>query len=91
VGTGPALVDLIGEHLQLALNLLNLRKLEIIFDPVKCQGVWECYQVCPVACWVPDYDRGVAIFQNAESCIACNACVLQCPQGAIELKVAGGS
>jgi NAD-dependent dihydropyrimidine dehydrogenase PreA subunit len=29
----------------------------------------------------------VAIFQHGELCIACGACVLQCPEEAIELKV----
>lgn len=83
----PGIGSLLGEHIHLA---LNLRRLEIAFDPVKCQGVWECYLVCPVGCWIPDRDRGVAIFQNAERCIACNACVLQCPEEAIELKVPHG-
>lgn len=83
----PNMGNLLREHIKLA---FDLRRLEIFFDPAKCQGVWECYQVCPVDCWKPDYDRGVVVFQNAEYCIACNACVLQCPEGAIELKVPGG-
>jgi NAD-dependent dihydropyrimidine dehydrogenase PreA subunit len=73
-----------GEHLQLA---LTLRHLKIHFDPARCRGVWECYEVCPVGCWIPDWDRAVAVFQNEESCIACGACVLQCPEEAIELRL----
>jgi NAD-dependent dihydropyrimidine dehydrogenase PreA subunit len=83
----PDAGSLLREHIQLA---LDLRRLEIIFEPTMCQGVWECYEVCPVDCWKPDYDRGIVIFQNIERCIACNACVLQCPEAAIELKVPGG-
>ena len=83
----PGINTLLGEHIYLAVNLLRL---EIIYDPAKCQGVWECYEVCPVGCWKPNYDTNVAIFQNGEDCIACNACVLQCPEGAIELKVQRG-
>lgn len=83
----PNLGSLLREHLHLA---LSLRRLQIQFDPARCQGVWECYEVCPVGCWKPDLDRGVAILENLERCIACNACVLQCPEGAIKLKVPSG-
>lgn len=78
---------LVREHVRLA---IILRRLEIKFDPSICQGVWECYEVCPVDCWKPDYEAGIVVFQGAERCIACNACVLQCPHGAIELSVPGG-
>jgi NAD-dependent dihydropyrimidine dehydrogenase PreA subunit len=39
-----------------------------------------------VNCWTADYTSRKVIFHDPERCIACNACVLQCPQGAIELK-----
>jgi NAD-dependent dihydropyrimidine dehydrogenase PreA subunit len=87
VSQSPDVGSLLREHVQLA---LELRRLEIFFDPARCQGVWECYEVCPVGCWKPDYDRGVVAYQYAQRCIACNACVLQCPEGAIELKVPDG-
>ncbi|RME44058.1 MAG: hypothetical protein D6796_12260, partial [Caldilineae bacterium] len=31
-------------------------------------------------------ERRVAIFHDPELCIACGACVLQCPRNAIELR-----
>lgn len=80
----PKMIDLMLEHLELA---RTLRKLRIHFDPAKCSGVWECIQVCPVACWERDPAARKAVFVRPEACIACNACVLQCPEGAIELKV----
>jgi NAD-dependent dihydropyrimidine dehydrogenase PreA subunit len=64
----------------------ELRRLKIHFYPDKCKGVWQCYNVCPVGCWTPDYETRVVIFHHAERCIACGACVLQCPEDAIELK-----
>jgi NAD-dependent dihydropyrimidine dehydrogenase PreA subunit len=39
-----------------------------------------------VDCWTPDSNQHVGIFHDPERCIACKACVIQCPEGAIELK-----
>jgi NAD-dependent dihydropyrimidine dehydrogenase PreA subunit len=79
----PAIKSLIAEHWQLA---KNLRSMQIYYDPEKCKGVWQCYEVCPVGCWTPDYEHRKVIFHDPERCIACGACVLQCPENAIELK-----
>ena len=83
MSSGPSLKSLIQEHWHLA---RRLRTMAIYFYPERCQGVWECYEVCPVGCWKPDYDRGVAVFFHADRCIACGACVLQCPEDASELR-----
>ncbi len=81
----PTIWSALGQHLEIA---RTLRGLEIRFNPERCTGVWECYAVCPVGCWTPDYKNRVAIFHDGELCIACGACVLQCPENAIELKPA---
>ena len=64
----------------------TLRHLQIHFDVAKCTGVWQCYEVCPVGCWTPNYEQRKVEFHDPDWCIACGACVLQCPEGAIELK-----
>jgi NAD-dependent dihydropyrimidine dehydrogenase PreA subunit len=79
----PSMMSSLKEELKF---LKVLHDLKIHFDPEKCKGVWQCYEVCPVGCWTPDYENHVAIFHDSQKCIACGACVLQCPQGAIELK-----
>ncbi len=79
----PAWWSSLLEHVDIA---RKLRSLQIRFYPERCQGVWQCYEVCPVGCWTPDYERHVVIFHDGERCIACGACVLQCPQAAIELR-----
>jgi NAD-dependent dihydropyrimidine dehydrogenase PreA subunit len=79
----PTLLSSLKEHLKLA---RELRRLEIRFYPEKCKGVWQCHDVCPVGCWTPDYEKRVVTFHDARRCIACGACVLQCPEGAIELS-----
>ncbi len=78
----PTFLSSMKEHLKLA---RELRGLKIHFSPEKCKGIWQCYDVCPVGCWTPDYKQRAAIFHHAERCIACGACVLQCPEDAIEL------
>lgn len=80
----PPLGSLIAEHWRLA---RTLRVLKIHFNPQRCKGVWQCYEVCPIGCWQPDYERQIVVFDHVERCIACGACVLQCPEKAIELKV----
>ena len=66
-------------------HLTVARRLQIRFDSDKCTGVWQCYEVCPIGRWSPDLEAHKAIFHDADRCIACGACVLQCPEGAIEL------
>jgi NAD-dependent dihydropyrimidine dehydrogenase PreA subunit len=83
MGTAPSLMSSLKEHLKIA---RELRKLQIRFYPEKCRGVWQCYNVCPVGCWTPDYQKRVVIFHDPEKCIACGACVLQCPQDAMVLR-----
>jgi NAD-dependent dihydropyrimidine dehydrogenase PreA subunit len=79
----PSFLELMKEHWHLA---LHLRHMQIIFHAERCSGVLECYEVCPVDCWKPDPLTGTVEFQNEEACIACGACVLQCPEEAIELR-----
>ena len=80
----PGMLSTLFEHVELA---RTLRRLEIHFDPEICTGVWQCYEVCPIGCWTPKLDRRKVVFHSPERCIACGACVLQCPTGAILLKV----
>lgn len=79
----PRLWDSLTEHIDIA---VKLRGLQIHLDTEKCTGTWQCYEVCPVGCWTPNREKRKVIFHDPELCIACGACVLQCPEDAIELK-----
>jgi NAD-dependent dihydropyrimidine dehydrogenase PreA subunit len=81
--TETSMLSSLTEHLEIARKLRNL---QIHFYPDKCIGVYQCYAVCPVGCWTPDRAHRKVIFHDPEKCIACGACVLQCPQDAIELR-----
>jgi NAD-dependent dihydropyrimidine dehydrogenase PreA subunit len=79
----PTIWASLREHLELA---RKLRGLEISLDPELCKGTWQCYEVCPVGCWSPDRGTRVVILHDIDQCIACGACVLQCPEQAIQLR-----
>lgn len=83
MSTLPTLREFLAKEVQYVTELGNL---EIHLDREKCKGVWQCYNVCPVGCWTPDYASRKVVFHDKERCIACGACVLQCPEDAIELK-----
>jgi NAD-dependent dihydropyrimidine dehydrogenase PreA subunit len=68
-------------------NVRELRHLRIHFDPSICTGTWQCYEVCPIGCWTPDYEGQVVVFDRDCTCVACGACVLQCKPKAIRLEV----
>ena len=69
-------------------NVKDLRHLRIQLDPQHCTGAWQCYEVCPVGMWTPNYKtRIVELDEDILRCIACGACVLQCPSDAIQLVI----
>ena len=83
MGENPKMMDLMREHVHLA---VNLRKMRIYFEVEKCRGIWQCIEVCPVGSWEMNEAKLAAVFVGEDLCIACGACVLQCPEDAIELK-----
>jgi NAD-dependent dihydropyrimidine dehydrogenase PreA subunit len=79
----PTFLSSLMEHGDIA---MKLRKMKIYFDPEKCTGVWQCYEVCPMGRWQPDREHRKVVELEERVCIACGACVLQCPEKAIELR-----
>jgi NAD-dependent dihydropyrimidine dehydrogenase PreA subunit len=76
--------ELLQEELR---TVRELRALQIQFDPIKCKGTWQCYEVCPIGLWKPNREERIVGFEGPEGCVACGACVLQCPEDAILLTV----
>ncbi|MFN2114863.1 MAG: ferredoxin family protein [Anaerolineae bacterium] len=74
--------SMIGEQLELA---RTLRRLRIRHEPDRCSGCLTCYDVCPIGCWSPAGASGKSTLVTPGLCVACGACVLQCPENAIAL------
>lgn len=56
---------------------------EIKIDLEKCDGDGTCVDVCPVE--VFEVREGKAVVVNPDECLVCMACVVQCPNNAIEI------
>jgi NAD-dependent dihydropyrimidine dehydrogenase PreA subunit len=64
------------------------RSWAVTLDRERCEGIYSCWEVCPRACFdKPTADssggeRKVALCRP-QDCIACGACVVQCPEDAL--------
>ncbi len=87
VTSEPTLWSSLTVHLHYA---RTLRGMSIRYQRDLCRCCRQCIEVCPVGCWSVGTLGSWASFHDAERCIACGACVLQCPEGAIELSSASG-
>ncbi|UCD96794.1 MAG: 4Fe-4S binding protein [Candidatus Bathyarchaeota archaeon] len=56
---------------------------EVKVDPEKCDGCGTCIDTCPVEVFELKDEKSVPAKQ--EECLACQACEVQCPAGAIEV------
>ena len=56
---------------------------EVKVDLEKCDGDAVCVDTCPVE--VFEIKDGKSIVVNNDECIACGACEVQCPKGAIQV------
>jgi len=56
----------------------------LVYDPELCNGCAMCVIVCPHA--VFEMDGRLAILTNAQACMECGACQLNCVTGAISVE-----
>lgn len=57
-----------------------------VIDQEKCNGCIKCAQICCMDVFGPAEPKKVPEIRYAEECWHCNACVLDCPSGAITLR-----
>jgi len=61
---------------------------KIFLDQTECTACGICYDVCPIGVFVIERDgRKMLTIRHPELCEACEACVLQCPKGAISFML----
>jgi len=56
----------------------------LVYDPGLCNGCAMCVAVCPHA--VFEMNGRLAILTNAQACMECGACQLNCVPGAIAVE-----
>lgn len=82
------------EQLMIRLGFKSLGKVftekqlgAITLDRAKCKGCGICREICPIGVFGDPDEEGKTTFCNREACFHCGACVRQCPESALELRL----
>ena len=67
------------------------RRWHITLDLERCKGVYNCWEVCPEACFEKSDEARVVELAHDERCVRCGACVVQCPQDALHFEDEAGA
>lgn len=60
------------------------KMVEVKIDLEKCDGCGTCVDICPT---VYEVRNGKPTVLNADYCLACMVCVVECPNNAIEISL----
>lgn len=66
------------------------RFVRVALDEEKCKGAGFCEQVCPKGCFEVDRERHTATMPQANRCVHCGACIVQCPFDALYFRSSKG-
>ena len=58
-----------------------------IIDKDKCNACGICVNVCPQDVFFGSKRKEIPIISYPEECWHCNSCVLDCPEGAVRLRI----
>jgi NAD-dependent dihydropyrimidine dehydrogenase PreA subunit len=72
-------------RIRLILGIIHIR-----FKEEACIGCGKCEDVCPMGVYTIDGERKKSLSAAPHRCIACTACVKQCPAEALYLQQASG-
>ncbi len=62
----------------------------ISLDFDRCTGAADCVQVCPAGVLELRHDPTKAVLAEPDRCIACGACIVQCPEDALYFTMPDG-
>jgi NAD-dependent dihydropyrimidine dehydrogenase PreA subunit len=91
VAAGILSVDLEGTtpwHPSTISSFHNDFEIELVED--RCTGAAECVQVCPREVLKMDGRRRKVVLARPEACIRCGACIVQCPEDALQFRFSDG-
>ena len=83
-------LDLSGSTPTYKSGLHGDRALEIVLEEDRCKGAGFCEAVCPTRVFEIDAERRLATLPNAEACVQCGACIVQCPFDALAFQTPAG-
>jgi NAD-dependent dihydropyrimidine dehydrogenase PreA subunit len=69
-------------------SLHNEFAVELVED--RCTGAAECVQVCPREVLTMDGRRRKVVVSRPDACIRCGACIVQCPDDALQFRFSDG-
>ncbi len=58
-----------------------------IIDEQACSRCGTCVEICPTDVFINTADKEIPFAKYGEECWHCNACVLDCPEKAISLRI----
>ena len=68
------------------------RRWRVALDRERCVGVFNCWEVCPEACFAKPAAGAARVIAvpHPERCVRCGACIVQCPMDALAFEAEDG-
>lgn len=73
-----------------ASGLFKEREFHVALDLDRCKGAYNCWAVCPEACFDKRPETHKIAITHDDRCIRCGACIVQCPQDALAFQTPDG-
>ena len=87
---GLVTFDFDGSSPTAASGMFEERLFHVALDLDRCSGAYNCWAVCPEACFDKKPEAHKIEITHADRCIRCGACIVQCPQDALAFEGPNG-